>query len=134
MQQKLQPIVKDLVLIGSGHNHAIALKMFGRKPLLGVRLTTLITAAENTAYSGMLPGHITGFYSHDECHIDLQPLVNFDQARLYIDRVVALDLENHKVLCANRLVVDFDVLSIDIGSTPARCLYQVQQNMRSHLN
>ncbi|MGF2035772.1 MAG: FAD-dependent oxidoreductase [Nostoc sp. CmiVER01] len=118
MQQKLQPRVKDLVLIGGGHSHTIALKMFGRKPLPGVRLT-LITEAKNTAYSGMLPGHIAGFYSHDECHIDLRPLANFAQAHLYIDRVVALDLENHKVLCANGLVVDFDVLSIDIGSTPA---------------
>ncbi len=33
--------------------------------------------------------------------------------------VVALDLKNNKVLCANGLAVDFDVLSIDIGSTPA---------------
>ncbi|MCW5317400.1 FAD-dependent oxidoreductase [Nostoc sp. KVJ3] len=112
-------IVKDLVLIGGGHSHAIALKMFGMKPLTGVRLT-LITANQKTAYSGMLPGHIAGFYTHEECHIDLKPLANFAQANLYIDRVVALDLENNKVLCANGLVVDFDVLSIDIGSTPAR--------------
>ncbi|MEA5603071.1 FAD-dependent oxidoreductase [Nostoc sp. UHCC 0252] len=110
---------KNLVLIGGGHSHAIALKMFGMKPLPGARLT-LITANQKTAYSGMLPGHIAGFYTHDECHIDLQPLANFAQANLHIDRVVALDLENNKVLCANGLVVDFDVLSIDIGSTPAR--------------
>ncbi|MEH2408602.1 FAD-dependent oxidoreductase [Nostoc sp.] len=118
MQQKLQPKVKDLVLIGGGHSHAIVLRIFGIKPLAGVRLT-LITAAKKTVYSGMLPGHIAGFYSDDECHIDLQPLANFAQAQLYIDRVVALDLENSKVLCANGLAVDFDVLSIDIGSTPA---------------
>ncbi|MEH1970364.1 FAD-dependent oxidoreductase [Nostoc sp.] len=118
MQQNLQPTVKDLVLIGGGHSHAIVLKMFGIKPLPGVRLT-LITAAKKTAYSGMLPGYIAGFYSHDECHIDLQPLAKFAQAQLYIDRVVALDLKNNKILCANGLVVDFDVLSIDIGSTPA---------------
>jgi len=37
------------------------------KPLPGVRLT-LITEASDTAYSGMLPGHIAGFYSHEECH------------------------------------------------------------------
>ncbi|MGJ5628907.1 FAD-dependent oxidoreductase [Nostoc sp. CALU 1950] len=118
MQQKIQPIVKDLVLIGGGHSHAIVMKMFGMKPLPGVRLT-LITAASETAYSGMLPGHIAGFYTHDECHIDLRPLANFAQAQLYIDTVVALDLENNKVLCANGLAVDFDVLSVDIGSTPA---------------
>lgn len=93
--------------------------MFGIKPLPGVRLT-LISANQKTAYSGMLPGYIAGFYTHEECHIDLKPLANFAQVNLYVDRVVALDLENNKVLCANGLVVDFDVLSIDIGSTPAR--------------
>ena len=118
IQQNIQPIVKKVVLIGGGHSHAIVMKMFGIKPLTGVRLI-LITTASETAYSGMLPGHIAGFYSHKECHIDLRPLVNFAQAQLYIDTVVALDLRNNKVLCANGLVVDFDMLSIDIGSTPA---------------
>lgn len=118
IQQDIQPIAKNIVLIGGGHSHAIVMKMFGIKPLTGVRLT-LITTASETAYSGMLPGHIAGFYSHNECHIDLRPLANFAQAQLYIDTVVALDLKNNKVLCANGLAVDFDVLSIDIGSTPA---------------
>ncbi len=117
-QQNIQPIVKNLVLIGGGHSHAIVIKMFGIKPLTGVRLI-LITTASETAYSGMLPGHIAGFYSHNECHIELRPLANFAQVQLYIDTVVALDLKNNKVLCANGLAVDFDVLSIDIGSTPA---------------
>ena len=116
--QQIQPIVKDLVLIGGGHSHAIVLRMFGMKPLLGVRLT-LITEASDTPYSGMLPGHVAGFYSHDECHIDLLRLAQFAQAQLYVDRVIGLDLETKKVLCANRPPVAFDVLSIDIGSTPA---------------
>ncbi|MFN6475193.1 FAD-dependent oxidoreductase [Nostoc sp. DedQUE07] len=117
-QQNIQSIVKNMVLIGGGHSHAIVIKMFGIKPLTGVRLI-LITTASETAYSGMLPGHIAGFYSHNECHIDLQPLANFAQVQLYIDTVVALDLKNNKVLCDNGLAVDFDMLSIDIGSTPA---------------
>lgn len=116
--QQSQPIVKDLVLIGGGHSHAIALRMFGMKPLPGVRLT-LITSASDTPYSGMLPGHIAGFYSHDECHIDLRRLAQFAQAQLYIDSVIKLDLDHKKVLCANRPPVAFDLLSIDIGSTPA---------------
>ena len=118
MQQYSQPIVKDLVLIGGGHSHAIVLRMFGMQPLPGVRLT-LITPTSDTPYSGMLPGHIAGFYSHDECHIDLRKLANFAQAQLYIDEVVGLDLKNHKIICANRPIVHFDVLSVDIGSTPA---------------
>ncbi|MBW4559164.1 MAG: FAD-dependent oxidoreductase [Trichormus sp. ATA11-4-KO1] len=118
MTKKLHSIPKNLVLIGGGHSHAIVLKMWGRKPLPGVRLT-LITPTSDTPYSGMLPGHIAGFYNHDECHIDLRKLANFAQAQLYIDEAVGLDLKNHKVICANRPAVNFDVLSVDIGSTPA---------------
>ena len=119
MQQTNHPIVKDLVLVGGGHTHAIALRMFGMKPLPGVRLT-LITDSSHTPYSGMLPGHVAGFYDFDECHIDLRRLAQFAQAQLYIDRAVGLDLENKKVICADRPPVAFDVLSIDIGSTPAQ--------------
>ncbi|MEI1378032.1 MULTISPECIES: hypothetical protein [unclassified Nostoc] len=43
------------------------------KPLPKVRLT-LITANQKIA-DGMLPGHIAGFNSHEECHIDLRPLL-----------------------------------------------------------
>jgi len=46
-------------------------------------------------------------------------LAQFAQAQLYIDRVVGFDMENKKVLCANRPSVAFDLLSIDIGSIPA---------------
>ncbi len=118
MQQANHPVVKDLVLIGGGHTHAIALLMFGMKPLPGVRLT-LITDTSHTPYSGMLPGHVAGFYNFDECHIDLRRLAQFAKAQLYIDRAVGLDLANKKVNCANHPPVAFDVLSIDIGSTPA---------------
>lgn len=119
MQQASDPIVKDLVLVGGGHSHAIVLRMFAMKPLPGIRIT-LITEASDTPYSGMLPGHIAGFYSHDECHIDLRSLASFASAQIYIDRVIGLDLTNKKVLCANRPPVAFDLLSIDIGSTPAK--------------
>ena len=118
MQQATHPVVKDLVLIGGGHTHAIALRMFGMKPLPGVRLT-LITNTSHTPYSGMLPGHVAGFYNFDECHIDLRRLAQFAKAQLYIDQAVGLDLENKKVICVNHPPVAFDVLSIDIGSTPA---------------
>lgn len=117
MQHNLPAIAKHLVLVGGGHSHAIALRMFGMKPLPGLRLT-LINPTLDTPYSGMLPGHIAGFYSRQECHIDLQKLANFAQAQLYLDRVVDLDLNNHQVICANLPTVGFDLLSIDIGSTP----------------
>ncbi len=101
MQQNIQPLIKDLVLVGGGHSHAIALKMLAMNRLPGVRIT-LITANGDTPYSGMLPGHIAGFYTRDDCHIDLRKLANFAQAQLYIDCVTGIDLKNNRVICANR--------------------------------
>ncbi len=109
--------VKDLVLVGGGHSHAIAMRMFGMDPIADMRLT-LISEASDTPYSGMLPGHVAGFYDREQCYIDLQTLAQFAGAKLIVARVVGLDLEKRQILCADRPPVDFDLLSLDIGSTP----------------
>ena len=110
--------MKHLVLIGGGHSHAIVLKMFGIKPLPGVRLT-LISDVLHAPYSGMLPGHVAGFYGYDECHIDLRSLAEFARCQILIDRAIAIDLNKNLVICQTRPPVNFDLLSVDIGSTPA---------------
>ncbi|MEG4055634.1 MULTISPECIES: FAD-dependent oxidoreductase [unclassified Microcoleus] len=110
--------MKHLVLIGGGHSHAIVLKMFGIKPLPGVRLT-LISDVLHAPYSGMLPGHVAGFYDYDECHIDLRSLAEFAGCQILIDRAIAIDFNKNLVICQTRPPVNFDLLSVDIGSTPA---------------
>ncbi|MGB3536248.1 MAG: selenide, water dikinase SelD [Microcoleaceae cyanobacterium] len=110
-------MTQDVVLIGGGHSHAIVLKQFGMNPIPGVRLT-LITDIYHTPYSGMLPGYIAGLYDFDDCHIDLRPLTQFARGRMIQDQVIGLNLNHNQVLCANRPPLTFDILSINIGSTP----------------
>jgi len=112
------PITQDLVLIGGGHSHAIALEQFAMNPLPGMRLT-LITDVSHTPYSGMLPGYVAGLYGFDECHIDLWPLAQRAGARLILDRATGLDLPQRRVRCAQHPPIAFDYLSIDVGSTPS---------------
>ena len=112
------PILKDIVLIGAGHAHVGALRMFGMNPMPGVRLT-LVTRQVHTPYSGMLPGMIAGIYEPDQAHIDTAPLTRLAQARLYQSEVVGLDLAGKRVICRDRPPVPYDVLSINIGSTPS---------------
>lgn len=93
--------------------------MLGMKPIPGVQVT-LLSDVPRAPYSGMLPGHIAGYYTKDEMHIDLRRLCVFAKARFVLDEVVGLDLEARRVHLRNRPPMAFDVVSLNIGSTPAR--------------
>jgi len=112
------PLLKDVVLVGGGHSHVLLMRMWAMQPLPGVRLT-LVSEKVNTPYSGMLPGLIAGHYSEEEVHVDLARLCSWANVRFIERRVVRLDLEARLVhVNDDRPPIEFDVLSLDTGSTP----------------
>ena len=117
MQAPEQPILRDLVLVGGGHSHVVALRMFAMRPEPGLRITLICTDID-TPYSGMLPGHISGHYSFDEVHIDLGRLAAFAGARFIHGEAIGLDRANQRVLLRDRPSMPYDLLSINTGSTP----------------
>ena len=112
------PVRTDILLIGGGHAHVEVLRRFGMAPVPGVRLT-LATRDLATPYSGMLPGLVAGHYSHAEAHVDLAPLASFAGARLIHGTVTGLDLDHNEAAIDGRPALAFDLVSLDIGSTPS---------------
>ena len=112
------PVRTDILLIGGGHAHVEVLRRFGMARVPGVRLI-LATRDLATPYSGMLPGLVAGHYSHAEAHVDLAPLASFAGARLVHGAVTGLDLDRNEALIDGRPPLAFDLVSLDIGSTPS---------------
>lgn len=111
------PIVKEVVLIGGGHSHVHVLRMWGMRPVPGVRLTVISRDLESP-YSGMLPGHVAGVYTKEECHIDLAKLSSFAKARLVHAEVQGIDIAAKRIVVEGRPPLRYDILSINIGCTP----------------
>jgi selenide, water dikinase len=109
--------MKKIIFVGGGHSHAIALKEWGKFPLKNTEII-LLSNVEKTPYSGMLPGHVAGLYSYDEIHIDLVKLAQFAGVKFSLDQCIGIDLKQKKVICENNPPLDFDYVSLDIGSTP----------------
>ncbi|WP_394151782.1 selenide, water dikinase SelD [Loktanella salsilacus] len=110
------PLVKDLVLIGGGHTHALVLRKWGMKALAGVRVT-VINPGPTAPYSGMLPGFVAGHYSREELDIDLVKLARFAGARLVNGAVSAIDTTQKTITVPGRPPIAYDIVSVDVGIT-----------------
>ena len=108
---------QDLVMVGGGHSHALALRMLAMKPEPGLRLT-LVSPDSLAAYSGMLPGLVAGHYQLEETHVDLRRLCQAAGTRFVRQRVTALDPATRRLTLGDGTTLDYDWLSLDVGATP----------------
>lgn len=110
--------------MGGGHSHIEVVRRFGRAPPAGIDLT-LVSREATAAYSGMLPGHVAGLYPLEAIAIDLAALcrdaaargasVRFEAAS--VDRI---DPDAKTVHTTDGRTLAYDLLSLNLGSTPSR--------------
>jgi selenide, water dikinase len=116
MTPATHPPIRDLVLIGGGHAHALVLRMWAMDPLPGTRVT-LINPDPVAPYTGMLPGLIAGHYQRSDLMIDLVRLARFANARLILDRATGIDRDARLIHLSSRPPLAYDLAAIDIGIT-----------------
>ncbi|PCJ38560.1 MAG: pyridine nucleotide-disulfide oxidoreductase [Moraxellaceae bacterium] len=108
--------MKTIVLVGGGHAHLAVLLDLASRPIPDTKVI-LITPEPFQWYSGMLPGLIAGQYQPDECQIDLRPLVVRAGITLVLAEVMGMDADQHCVCLRDGTRIDYDMLSLDVGSS-----------------
>lgn len=93
------------------------MRRLGSAPTRGADVI-LVSPDRYTSYSGMLPGLIAGHYGFHDCHIDLEPLCRAARVTFERAEVTGLDLARNRACFRNGGEQAFDLLSLDIGSTP----------------
>ena len=88
------------------------------QPIPGLK-GTLGSPEGATPYSGMLPGLVAGHYARDDVYIDLVPLCQYAGVDFLRGQVSGLDPIEQTIEISGRPALRYDLLSIDVGSTPA---------------
>ena len=107
-----------LVLVGGGHAHVEVLRRWALKPMPAAELV-VVSADLDPPYSGMIPAVIAGHVAPEVAAVDLRALAWQAKARLLHDVVTRVDPVTRRVFRPRGEAVSYDVLSLNLGSTPA---------------
>ena len=105
-----------VVLLGIGHTNAYVLRQWAMSPIRDAELVC-ISDHYTAAYSGMLPAVLAKQRPDTAMNLDLVRLTANASARLINSEVTSVDTENQLVAFRDRPALQFDLLSIGIGST-----------------
>lgn len=120
---------RRLVLAGGGHAHLAVLEAWIRHAPPATE-TLLITPHAFSAYSGMVPGWMSGHYRLDELLIDLRPLVKRAGITLLLDEVSGLNVATRTLSLASGQRLTYDLLSLAIGGeTDTSCLASLSEHL-----
>lgn len=108
--------MKRLILVGGGHAHVQVLKHWIEAPPPGVELI-VVSPSAHAPYSGMVPGWLAGIYTFDDICMDVAALARSSTARFVNDDVTALDPAQRVLHLRHHPALNYDVLSLNIGST-----------------
>lgn len=106
---------KEIVLIGGGHAHALALKALADRDRERFSVT-LVSPSRWQHYSGMVPGWMAGQYDLEACQMDLRQIADHAGARFVEEWAVGLDATRGCVFLSDGSHLRFDVLSLDVGA------------------
>ena len=114
--QRSTPEARSVVLVGGGHAHVQVLRRWAMDPPANARLLVVLDRPV-AVYSGMVPGFVAGDYPTHALEIDVVPLARRAGAGVLFAAATDVDPVAHTLALEGRPPIEYDVLSIDVGST-----------------
>ncbi|MFO0123122.1 MAG: FAD-dependent oxidoreductase [Inhella sp.] len=109
---------RRLLLLGGGHSHALTLLDWAQRPLPTSDLElVLVNPSRHSLYSGLVPAWMAGRQALAALQIDLAALCQAAGARLMLGEAEALDAQHQRLRLSNGESLDYDLLSVNTGST-----------------
>lgn len=107
--------MQRILLLGGGHAHLSVLASQAERLERSYEVI-MITPNQHQTYSGMLPGWMAGHYGKEQVQIDLMPLLQASNVKLIKATIIGIDAKNRQVILSNSKQLDYDLLSVDVGS------------------
>lgn len=107
--------MKRLILAGAGHAHLMTIRNLPALIRAGVSVT-VVSPGDFHYYSGMGPGLLSGIYRPEETRFDVRKMIETRSGRFLQGEVERIDASNRRVIFADGRVLDYDLLSCNLGS------------------
>ncbi len=121
-----------LLLWGAGPAHLRFLESLQKAPIPHAEIT-LLTQHAQVFSPRRLAGFMANAYPHADCLTDIEPLLHGSSVHWAGRQGRAMDAASRTVLLDDRQVMDYDVLSINIGPQPHReAVEQAMPGAREH--
>jgi NADH dehydrogenase FAD-containing subunit len=115
------------VLVGAGHAHLHTIRQAAEFVREGFEL--VLVAPDAFWYSGLATGMLGGQYPPELDHVNVGALIERGGGRFVQDHVTAIDVARQRILLAQGEPLDFDVISLNLGSgVPADAISGLAQH------
>ena len=115
------PAMRQLLLAGGGHSHALLLRSWAMRPRQRPKQTRILLVSRQggTLYSGTIPAVVAGLLPLQAGTIDLRSLCERAAVTFVQAEITGLDPLRKELALKGRPPLRFDLLSLDVGAVTA---------------